>query len=31
MFADSNDDRIHSALGYITLNEFVREVEDGNK
>ena len=30
-FADYNDDRIHSALGYVTPNEFVREVEGGNK
>ena len=30
-FADYNDDRIHSALGYTTPNEFAREAEDGNK
>ena len=30
-FADYNDDRIHSALGYVTPNEFAREAEDGNK
>ena len=30
-FADYNDDRIHSALEYVTPNEFAREAEDGNK
>ena len=30
-FADYNNDRIHSALGYVTPNEFARKVEDGNK
>ena len=30
-FADYNGDRIHSALGYVTPNEFVHKTEDGNK
>ena len=30
-FADYNDNRIHSALGYATPNEFARKAEDGNK
>ena len=30
-FADCNNDRIHSALGYVTPNEFARKVEGGNK
>ena len=30
-FADYNDDRMHSAPGYVTLNEFAREADDGNK
>ena len=30
-FADYNDDRIHSALGYVTPNEFAHKTEDGNK
>ena len=30
-FADYNDDRIHSALGYVSPNEFARDAEDGNK
>ena len=29
-FADY-DDRIHSALGYTTPNEFARKAKDGNK
>ena len=30
-FVDYNEDRIHSALGYITLSEFVCKLEGGNK
>ena len=30
-FADYNNDRIHSTLGYVTPNEFARKVESGNK
>ena len=30
-FADYNSDRIHSALGYVTPNEFARKTEGGNK
>ena len=30
-FADYNNDRIHSALGHVTPNEFARKVEGGNK
>ena len=31
VFVDYNKDRIHSALGYLTPNEFVLKLEDGNK
>ena len=30
-FVDYNKDRIHSALGYLTPNEFVLKLEGGNK
>ena len=30
-FVDYNKDRIHSALGYLTPNEFVLKLESGNK
>ena len=30
-FVDYNEHRIHSALGYVTPNEFALRLEDGNK